>query len=131
MDANHMRWDKRSAEQWLEEAGRFEKMADRFDENSRLNTSFAALARDARRRAAETSSRSRQVSDNRDWRWMCGGSVTPVSPSDADYYRGRAASERKAADDAQDSRVRRVHLEMAGRYQALVPPDTGGEGLAS
>src|SRR5690348_14597347 len=115
-----MRWDNRSAEQWLEEAGRFEKMADRFDQSSHLNASFTALARDARRRATETPSPARQVFTDCDWRRMSSSAVTPVSSYDADYYRRRAASERQAADDAHDSRVRRVHLEMAERYQALV-----------
>ena len=98
MDAEHLRWDSRSAEEWLEEADRFEKMAGRFDRHPQLNASFAALARDARMRA----------------------DVHATTPSDFDYFRMRAARERWAAGEACDKRVRRVHLEMAERYQALI-----------
>jgi hypothetical protein len=132
MDATEVRWDNRSAEQWLEEAGRFEKMAERLDRNSHRSASFAALAPDAPRRPTETSNAARHLSSDSDWRRMCGSRVTPVSSSDADYYRRRAASEYKAADDAHDSRVRRVHLALAERYQALVRKGPGAcVGLAS
>lgn len=40
--------------------------------------------------------------------------------SDLDYLRMRAVKELGAAASARDIRVRRVHLEMAKRYQALL-----------
>ncbi|MFD1786698.1 hypothetical protein ACFSC3_03835 [Sphingomonas floccifaciens] len=39
-----------------------------------------------------------------------------------DYYTRRAAQERAAADRSADSMVRRVHLELAERYDALIAP---------
>lgn len=39
-----------------------------------------------------------------------------------DYYTHRAAQERAAADRTTDSVVRRVHLELADRYDALIAP---------
>ncbi|WP_294290206.1 hypothetical protein [uncultured Sphingomonas sp.] len=41
-----------------------------------------------------------------------------------DYYVTRAAQERAAAQRTTDSVARRVHLEMADRYDALVAPKT-------
>ncbi|WP_200911484.1 hypothetical protein [Sphingomonas sp. Leaf33] len=38
------------------------------------------------------------------------------------YYSHRAAQERAAADRTTDSVVRRVHLELADRYDALIAP---------
>ena len=58
MDAHQTRWDDWPAEQWLEEAVRFEKMARRFVHRPELNGSFGALARDARRRAGPQAWRS-------------------------------------------------------------------------
>ena len=40
--------------------------------------------------------------------------------SDLSYYRRRASEERTAALNARDSRVRRVHSEMAERYEERV-----------
>lgn len=37
-----------------------------------------------------------------------------------DYYRKRAAAERKAAADAPDPSIARLHLELAERYEAIV-----------
>lgn len=39
-----------------------------------------------------------------------------------EYYIYRAAQERAAADRTTDTIVRRVHLEMAERYDALIAP---------
>jgi len=97
MGGLHRGWDNRTADQWLEQAARFQKMASRFDLHSRLHASFAALARDAGKRAKQSS-------------MAC----------DLDYLRMRAAHEQTAGGNAADIRVRRVHLEMAKRYQALI-----------
>ena len=97
MDGLQMSWDNRSAEQWLEQAARFQKMAGRFDHHPQLNASFSALAEDAAKRAGQRG-----------------------ESSDRDYFRMRAGRERAAATVARDARVRRVHLEMAERYHALI-----------
>lgn len=97
MDGLQTRWDQRSAEQWLDESVRFERMASRFGHLPQLNASFAALARDARMRATRS-----------------------YVSSDLDYFRMRAAMEQTAAANAHDVRVQRVHLEMAERYQASI-----------
>ena len=97
MDGLHARWDDRSSEQWLEDAARYQKMAERFHHHAELNASFAALARDAGKRANDLS-----------------------SGVDLNYFRTRAARERSAAANASDMRVRQVHLEMAERYQANI-----------
>lgn len=125
MDAHHMRWDNRSAEQWLEEAGRFEKMAERFDQNPELNASFAALARDARTRAIDRPGSVRQSLEEFDWSRIRRNGVKPADASDLDYYRMRASTERAAASNARDVRVRRVHLELAERYQAFIHVEAG------
>lgn len=97
MDRLHARWDERSPEQWLEDAARYQKMAERFHHHPDLKASFAALARDAGKRADD------------------------LSPgADLNYFRTRAARERSAAANASDMRVRQVHLEMAERYQANI-----------
>ena len=44
------------------------------------------------------------------------GAVT----SDLSYYRRRASEERTAALNARDPRVRRVHVELAERYEERV-----------
>ena len=97
MDGFQTRWDDRSPEQWLEDAARYQKMADRFHHHPELNASFAALARDAGKRADDLS-----------------------SGADLKYFRTRAAGERSAAANASDMRARQVHLEMAERYQANI-----------
>ena len=120
MDACHMRWDNRSAEQWIEEAGRFEKMAERFDQHPQLRASFAALARDARARVVGGRVSADQSLENYDWSRLRRVDAKASGSSDLDYYRLRASSERAAAHEARDMRVRRVHLEMAERYQSLI-----------
>jgi hypothetical protein len=40
--------------------------------------------------------------------------------NDLSYYRRRASDERTAALNARDPRVRRVHLELAERYEDRV-----------
>ena len=40
--------------------------------------------------------------------------------SDLSYYRRRASEERTAALNARDPRVRRVHVELAERYEERV-----------
>ena len=75
---------------------RYDKMAERFDHHPR-GASFAALARGSASRAKNSR-----------------------TDLDLDYFRMRAAREQTAARNAQDVRVRRVHLDMAERYQALV-----------
>jgi len=46
----------------------------------------------------------------------------PARPAsaDAEYFRMRTAQEQRAALQSRDLRVRRVHLEMALRYRALL-----------
>jgi hypothetical protein len=97
MDGLQARWDERSPQQWLEDAARYQKMAERFHHHPELKASFAALARDAGKRADDLS-----------------------LGADLDYFRNRFASERSAAANASDIRVRQVHLEMAERYQANI-----------
>lgn len=41
-----------------------------------------------------------------------------------EYYSQRAAQERAAAQRTSDTVARRVHLEMAERYDALIAPQT-------
>jgi hypothetical protein len=114
MDAHHTRWDDWSAEQWLEEALRFEKMARRFMHRPKLNASFDSLARDARRRAGP------QAWHGRHSRPANGTEPSRHTSKDLDYFHRRAAEERTAAVRSSDLRVRRVHLEMAERYAGLV-----------
>ena len=40
-------------------------------------------------------------------------------PDDPSYYAARAGQERRLAMASADSNVRRIHLEMAARYDAL------------
>jgi hypothetical protein len=42
-----------------------------------------------------------------------------MSP-DSSYYTARAAEERRLAMATEDSKVRRIHLELAAKYAALV-----------
>ena len=55
-----------------------------------------------------------------------------MSSHDIEYYRTRAAEERRAAADATQSEVAAIHLELARLYQALVeqPELRLGIGLA-
>ena len=48
------------------------------------------------------------------------GTATGDAGSQLDYLRMRALEERRAAAGARDVRVRRVHLEMAERYEELI-----------
>lgn len=124
-----MNWDDRTAEQWLDEARRFEKMAGRFDKNSALNASFAALARDARTRAVSRPKADHQCPVNSDWGCIGFRTPTPADARDLDYYRVRALREQTAAKNASHVRARQAHLDMAERYQALISanakPKTG------
>jgi len=43
-----------------------------------------------------------------------------VSTTDLSYFRKRASEERTAAINARDARVRKVHNEMAERYEDRV-----------
>lgn len=126
MDAHQTPWDDWPAEQWLEEALRFEKMAHRFVHHSHLNASFGALARDARRRAGPRLPPAIEES-----RAPCSRAANSAAPNghmkDLDYFRRRAAEEQTAAVGSRDLRVRRVHREMAERYagriRAAASPD--------
>lgn len=42
-----------------------------------------------------------------------------MSSIDIEYFRARASEERLAADDATQSEVRLIHLELARLYEAL------------
>src|SRR5215208_3292584 len=114
MDKGLTRWDKRSAEQWLAEAARFDKMALRFHHRRHLNASFRALARDALVRAKGGQLTEAQVVPRSEWSHAC--LAAPPTSSDAEYFRRRTAQEQRAALQSRDLRVRRVHLEMAERY---------------
>lgn len=127
MDAHHSGWDGRSAEQWLEQAGRFEKMAERLDDRPQLSASFSALAQDARKRAKD----GRTASPDCHSIDFGQQASTPATKADLDYFRSRAAHEKMAAAQAHDIRVRSVHLEMAQRYGILIraAEATSGAGL--
>jgi hypothetical protein len=43
-----------------------------------------------------------------------------MSAQDHDYYRKREIQERERAEQCDDAPARRVHLEMAERYSALL-----------
>jgi hypothetical protein len=124
MHAHNTGWDNRSAEQWLDQAARFEKMARRLDHHPQLNASFSALAQDARKRAKYGPITSQ------DYGLSSIGlqAGTPAIESDLDYFRSRAANEKAAANQAHDIRVRRVHLEMAERYRILIRATEAGSG---
>ena len=115
------RWDHRSGEEWLEQAARFGKMAGRVQHNSHLEASFSALARDAIVRAKDGQPTAARLVAGADWRaaqvvYAAKGSAA----ADIEYFRRREAQERLGASQSSDVRVRRVHLEMAIRYGALV-----------
>jgi len=120
MDAGLTRWDNWSAEQWLEEAARFNKMALRFQHRPQLSASFRALARDALVRAKDGQLTEAQVLRGTHWRYpqRSHPAARPTS-SDVEYFRRRTAEEQRAAFQSRDPRVRSVHLEMAERYRAL------------
>ena len=121
MDASVTTWDHRSREEWLEEASRFEKMAERFHQHPQLNASFSALARDAIVRAKDGRPTEARVVAGTAWREaQCTAGADQSANSDSEYFRHRETQERLAASQSDDLRVRRVHLEMAMRYGALV-----------
>lgn len=124
MDAGQSRWDDRSAEQWLEQALRFEKMAERFQHHPGLNASFSALARDAVVRAKDGRPSEARVLAAADLRRAI------PSNSDVDYFRRREAQERLAAAKSSDPRARRAHLEMAHRYHAILSDAEEARGAA-
>lgn len=119
MDGLHRVWDGRTAEQWLDEAGHFDKMAARFGHHPALNASFESLARNARRRATNGPVPVASAEDY-DWSRIRRTAMKSFSESDLDYFRMRAAREQAAAEGAQNVRVRQVHLEMAQGYQARI-----------
>ena len=43
-----------------------------------------------------------------------------MQPYDVDYYRARAASERKLAEASGNAEVAAIHLELAIQYEALI-----------
>jgi hypothetical protein len=43
-----------------------------------------------------------------------------MSTHDIDYYRRREQQERESAERSDDNGARRIHLEMAKRYSAMV-----------
>lgn len=45
-----------------------------------------------------------------------------MTESDRDYFRRRAEEERAAASRTDNASVRRVHLELAERYDGIVAP---------
>ena len=116
------KWDDWTADQWLEEAARFDRMALRFRHRPQLNASFRALAEDALVRAKDGRLTEVQVVPGTDW---CHSQTN----SDTEYFCRRAAQERRSALQSRDLRVRRVHLEMAERYRA-VSPNAGTHGAA-
>ena len=112
-------WDDWSTEQWLDEAGRFQRMAERFHDHPQLNASFKALARDALARSNPAPAKPIQQLPEYDWSRLRRTDAVPPTPADLAYFRLRRMQEQTAALEALDVRVRRVHLEMADRYRAL------------
>ena len=43
-----------------------------------------------------------------------------MTSRDVEYYRRRAQQERESAERSDDTGARRIHLEMAERYSAMV-----------
>jgi hypothetical protein len=111
-------WDAWSAEQWLDEADRFERMAERFHDHPQLNASFKALARDALARSNPAPAKPIEQLPEYDWSRLRRTAVRPTR-ADLAYFRLRKMQEQTAALEAHDVRVRRVHLEMADRYRVL------------
>lgn len=118
MDGLQIGWDRRTADQWLDEAHRFDKMAELFDHHPALNANFASLARNARTRALDSDPV--PSAGDYDWSRIRRTEVKSLTASDLGYFRRRAASEQIAATSARDMRVRQVHLEMAERYRAQI-----------
>jgi len=63
-----------------------------------------------------------------DWSARPVRSPAPPASAEAEYFRRRAAQEQRAALQSRDVRVRRVHLEMALRYRALLREAEAGRG---
>ena len=120
MDRLNTRVDHRSVEQFLDKANGSGRMAGHFSSPPRLNSSFAAPAQDARTHAIHAPAPTVQHLVDYDWSRIRRTGLKVSSPSDIGYFRVRAAKELRAAARATDERVRRVHLEMAERYQALI-----------
>jgi hypothetical protein len=119
-DTSHTRWDDRSSEQWLDEARRFEEMAERFSHHDHLNASFSALARDALVRAKDGRPAAARVMHSRDWSVHVLPRLASSTEVDVAYLRRRAQEELASAREAVDVRVSRVHLELAERYGARI-----------
>ena len=119
--ARHVpRWDHRSGEEWLQQAARFERMAERFQHHPQLEASFNALARDATVRAKDGQPTAARVVAGADLRRaQHAPAANHVALNDFEYLRRREAQEREAASRSSDLRARRVHLEMAIRYGLL------------
>ena len=125
MDISESRWDDRSGQQWLDEAHRFEKMAELFSHRHQLNASFSALARDAMVRAKDGRPAAARVMRTGGWsRHVPALAVRPDGP-DVDYFRRRVQEELASARAATDIRVARVHLELADRYRARISAALG------
>src|SRR5690242_8660519 len=110
MDGLHVGWDNRTAQEWLEEAGRFEKLARRFDHHAHLSASFSALARNARTRATQRQPSSGPSLEDYDWSRIRRAGESAENTANLDYFRTRVIQEQAAAESANDIRVRRVHL---------------------
>ncbi len=130
MYGHRTRWDDWSAEQWLEDALRFEKMAHRFVHHPQLNASFGALAHDARLRSEHGPLPANETSRVPPSRAAGGADSARHSSRDLEYFRWRAAKERTAALQSRDLRVRRAHLEMAERYAGRIRAAALPDGLA-
>ena len=114
------RGNRRSDEQFVDKANAFGRMAGHFSRHPHLGVSFAAPAQDARTRAIDAPAPTVQNLADYDWSRIRRTALKVSSPSDIGYFRHRAAGELTAAWNTTDKRVRRVHLDMAERYQALI-----------
>jgi len=120
MDRLNTRGNHPRVEQFLDKANAFDRMAGHFSRHPHLDLSFAAPAQDARTLAIDAPAPTIQKLADYDWSRIRRTGLKVSSPSDIGYFRHRAAGELTAAWNATDTRVRRVHLEMAERYQALI-----------
>ena len=112
-------WDDWSAEQWLDEADRFERMAQRFHDHPQLTASFKALARDALARSSLVPAKTVDQVPEYDWSRLRRTDEVLPTPADIPCFRLRRMQQQTATLEANDVRVRRVHFEMADRYRAL------------
>ena len=119
MDALDTDWGGRTAEQWLNAVGCFNRMAERFRHQATFRARFASLPGNARTRAADRPVAHSCIEDY-DRSGIRPTLMKALSESDLDYFRKRAAVEQAGAEGAHDIRVRQVHLEMAERYRALM-----------